>query len=219
MPTHAIQFAETINHFNSLIFSRVTYEELIVMNYSKKENKPLVPNIQNMTDRFNWIGDCIKYCFDECPKNDKIEFVNGLIMFVEKIRELNDIHFLVAISYTLARIEPEIVKSKKYSDDVINFFHEIIELCSFHQNYKKLRNYMNDLEPPYIPFIGVLSKDLMMLDEAQPNKVENGNINWYKWKKVYEYLSSVLNARKMNNTLQNMNEEMFIQIQQLYCFK
>ncbi|EDR26295.1 guanine nucleotide exchange factor, putative [Entamoeba dispar SAW760] len=215
-PGNVMPFAQTLNYFNSLIFSRVTYEELIVMNYSKPENKPLTPNIQNMTERFNWIGDTIVDCFNECPKGDKVQFIQGLILFMKTIQQLKDIHFLVALAYTLPRLDLDSIKSKKISEEDKNYLNEIEELCTFKQNYKYLRAYLSQLETPYIPFIGILSKDLMLIDEGNPDKLGDGTINLYKWRKVYELIQQVLNAKGQTTKNSCYNEEIQILVQRVY---
>ncbi|BFU24226.1 Ras guanine nucleotide exchange factor putative [Entamoeba histolytica] len=216
---NTIALAETLNSFNLVLFSRVTYEELIVMNYNKQENKPLTPNIQNMIERFNWIGSTIVNCFNECPKGDKAQFIQGLILFMKRLQQLKDIHFLVSVVYTLPRLDLDSIKSKKISEEDKNYLNETEELCSFKQNYKYLRAYLSQLETPYIPFIGILSKDLMLIDEGNPDKLGDGTINLYKWRKVYELTQQFLDARPTNPCISSSNEQLQILIQKIYSFK
>ncbi|KAL7719144.1 Guanine nucleotide exchange factor [Entamoeba marina] len=218
-PTQAQGFAQTLVYFNTIIFSRVSYEELIVMNWSNPKNREKTPNLQNMTDRFNWIGDFIVSSFEQCPKGERAKFIEGLLKFMKTLRDLRDIHFLVASMYSLPRLDIEKIKTKKISCDDNAFINEYEQICSFQHNYKRLRTYISQLETPYIPFIGVLSKDLMLVDEGNSDKLSDGTINLFKWRKVYELIQTVLSAQDPNPTLSYSNEELQILVQQVYGFK
>ena len=81
------------------------------------------------------------------------------------------------------------------SQEMNTFLQEMEALCTFQKNYKNLRQFQKELVPPYVPFIAILSKDLIVVDESYPNTVGEGAINLFKWRTVYEMVSEAQNAQ------------------------
>ncbi|ELP83750.1 guanine nucleotide exchange factor, putative [Entamoeba invadens IP1] len=219
LPANVMPLAKVLNYFNTLIFSRVSYEELILINWGSPKNKENTPNLQNMTERFNWIGDTVVRCFNECPKSERVKFIEGIILMMKTFQGMKDIHFLVAITYCLKTIDIDSIKTKKLSSEDNAYLLEMEQLCTFQKNYKFLRQYMQQLETPYIPFIGVVSKDLMLVDEGNPDFVGENLINVYKWRKIYELIEQVIGAKYPQPKLECPNEELQILVQTIYSFK
>ncbi|EMS14244.1 Ras guanine nucleotide exchange factor, putative [Entamoeba histolytica HM-3:IMSS] len=59
----------------------------------------------------------------------------------------------------------------------------------------------------------------MLIDEGNPDKLGDGTINLYKWRKVYELTQQFLDARPTNPCISSSNEQLQILIQKIYSFK
>ncbi|EMS17510.1 Ras guanine nucleotide exchange factor, putative [Entamoeba histolytica HM-3:IMSS] len=56
----------------------------------------------------------------------------------------------------------------------------------------------------------------MLIDEGNPDKLGDGTINLYKWRKVYELIQQVLNAKGQTTKSSCYNEEIQILVQRIY---
>lgn len=55
-----------------------------------------------------------------------------------------------------------------------------------------MRRLWSEAEPPAIPLLVIATKDLTFIEDGNPDKLENGGINFYKWRKVSEVIHNVL---------------------------
>lgn len=64
---------------------------------------------------------------------------------------------------------------------------ELQTLIKNEKNFKVLRECLNSLNPPLVPYLGIFIQDLLAIDESFPNNDENGWVNILKrrkWKRT-----------------------------------
>ena len=76
----------------------------------------------------------------------------------------------------------------------MNYFHKISNFISHANNYKNYRNLINTSKRPFIPYVGLLLKDIFFYDETLKTYNNENLINWDKFRKI----TSVLNFIKEN---------------------
>jgi len=66
------------------------------------------------------------------------------------------------------------------------------ELIEGGDNFRTLREMWSSVEPPAIPFLAITLRDLTFLEDGNPDLLEAGGINCYKWRKIAELIQDVL---------------------------
>jgi son of sevenless-like protein len=57
-------------------------------------------------------------------------------------------------------------------------YDQLNEIISMSANFKTLRELMNELQPPCIPYLGIYLRDFVFILDGNPEKTENGLINF-----------------------------------------
>ena len=70
-------------------------------------------------------------------------------------------------------------------------YEQLQELMSQENNWQKYRQSLGSGDPPCIPYLGVYLTDLTFLDDANPNTLGNGAINFEKRRKLVNLIEEV----------------------------
>jgi len=73
---------------------------------------------------------------------------------------------------------------------VQSLYEEHQEMLSGDLNFKNLRQTTQNADAPSIPVFAIIMKDLIYLDEVF-NEQQNGEINFYKYRKISEMILNV----------------------------
>lgn len=74
---------------------------------------------------------------------------------------------------------------------------DLNDLASGKDNYKNLRTLWANAEPPAIPFLAMTLKDLTFIEDGNPSTLDNGGINFYKWRKLFVAINDCLQYREI----------------------
>jgi len=79
-------------------------------------------------------------------------------------------------------------------------------------NFRALREKWANVEPPAIPFLAITLKDLIFLEDGNPDQLEGGGINCYKWRKIAEIILNALEFQHVSyDPVINQALQMYIQ--------
>jgi hypothetical protein len=74
---------------------------------------------------------------------------------------------------------------------ILGIYDQLLALMSQENNWKLYRECLGSEDPPCIPYLGVYLTDLTFLDDATPNILPNGAINFEKRMKLTEVITEV----------------------------
>ena len=83
----------------------------------------------------------------------------------------------------------------KLSKKTLNYIEKINKFCSGNQCYKKIRKEILKCKGPYIPYIGILLKELTYIEEKK-YIIENNNINITKLTELYSTINKFFEFRR-----------------------
>jgi len=156
------------------------------------------PTIQFATDHFNRLTGLIAsdiLCAKSSHKRKKARahLISHFVDTAELCMEYNNLSSVTAIIYSLSSSPISRLKKtwEKVSKDTMAKFDKLSDIVSPFKNYTKLRAVMTTMQPPCVPFLGILLKDLLFIDEGNPAEV-GGLINFYKHRKVAEKVFLIL---------------------------
>ena len=171
------------------LINKVQRREIYKAIYLKNKKYETSPNVMENIDKFNRltffiIQDILSYDFAK----DRAKIVEKWVKIADYCRERKDYNDCVAINSALNnyiitglnKTMNEISKDKK------ELMKSISRFCRYQGNYKKLREDMDKLDNNefYIPYLGMLLKDLAFFEENSKYIINDILINFEKLENV-----------------------------------
>nr|CAD7397541.1 unnamed protein product [Timema poppensis] len=156
-------FASQVTLLDVPVFRAICSEELVSCAWNKKNKLDVAPNVVS----FWAVQEILK---GSTPKH-RSEILAHFIRIAKKLYDLNNLHSLFAIVsalqsasvYRLNKTWSGITKKEKQT------FDRLAEVFSDKNNWKHLRNHMESLKLPCIPYLGLFLTDLTYIDMAHPH--------------------------------------------------
>ena len=171
------------------LISNINIEELLNSNFTKKDKNVRSPNVMKVIERFDKLGLFIieDICSYDEPKK-RAEAITKWVKIAEQCKNLYNFNDVLVINtcfsnYLMRRI---VMTWKKIPKSTIKSMNELRKFCSNNQCYLNMRKeIVNRRGRFYIPYLGILLKELVNLEEKYKYVLENGNINCLKVQKLY----------------------------------
>ena len=194
--------------------NKIKRKELYNGAFLKKSKLITSPNIVDNINKFNRlisfiIEDILSYDFPQ----DRARVIEKWAYIADYLKTRKDYNDLLAINSALKNFiitglnltwKELTTKTKKLIKELDNF-------CSFNKNYKHFREDMNSLDKNnfYVPYLGLLLKDLNYYEEKF-KYIENGNmINFEKINGVQKTIDQFFRFKKIKDKMVvNLNEEL-----------
>ena len=200
------EIGEKLISISKSLINKVQRREIYKAIFLKNKKHETSPNVMENIDKSNRltffiIEDILSYDFAK----DRTKIVEKWINIAEYCKERRDYNDLVAINLALNnyiitglnKTMKEISKDKKDLMKTLNKF------CRYQGNYKKLREDMNKLEynDPYIPYLGMLLKDIAFFEENSKYIINGVLINLEKLQNVQLAVSQFFNFQNAKEKL------------------
>ena len=168
--------------------------------FLKKNKEKTSPNVLENIDKFNRliffiIQDILSYDFAK----DRCKIVEKWIKIADYCRSRKDYNDVVAINsalnnYIITGLKKTMNEVSKEKKDLGK---QISKLCRVQGNYKKMREDMKSLQYNdfYVPYLGMILKDLAFFEENSQYLVNDVLINMEKLEKVQIAVSDFFNFK------------------------
>ena len=183
------EIAISLTSISYKLINNINIEELLNSNFSKKDKNVRSPNVMKLIERFDKLGLFIieDICSYDEPKK-RAEAITKWVKIAEQCKNLYNFNDVLVINtcfsnYLMRRI---VLSWKKLPKSTIKSMNELKKFCSNNQCYLNMRKeIINRRGRFYIPYLGILLKELVNLEEKYKYVLENGNINCLKIQKIY----------------------------------
>jgi len=183
------EIAISLTHVSYNLLCNINIEELLNTNFSKKDKHVRAPNVMKVIEHFDKLVLFIieDICSYDEPKR-RAEAITKWIKIAEQCKNLYNFNDLLVINtcfsnYLMRRM---VLTWKKVPKSTFKKMNELKKFCSNNQCYLNFRREMvNRRGRFYVPYLGILLKEIVNIEEKNKYVLDNGNINCLKIQKLY----------------------------------
>ncbi|XP_050990743.1 RAS guanyl-releasing protein 4 isoform X2 [Labeo rohita] len=162
-----------------------------VVHGSVRDNPALERSVMLCNGVSQWVQLMI---LNKHTSQQRAEVFTKFIHVAQKLRALQNFNTLMAVIGGLCHSSISRLKdtASLLSSDVTKTLSELTELLSSYSNYSNYRRVYNECTGFKVPILGVHLKDLISLNEALPDYLEDDKINLGKLQHLYSNISDLL---------------------------
>ncbi|XP_059362277.1 RAS guanyl-releasing protein 1-like [Carassius carassius] len=187
------EMAEHLSYLEFKNFCNVSFLDYrsYVVHGSVRYNPALERSVMLCNGVSQWVQLMI---LNKHTSQQRAEVFTKFIHVAQKLRALQNFNTLMAVIGGLCHSSISRLKdtASLLSSDVTKTLSELTELLSSYSNYSNYRRVYNDCTGFKVPILGVHLKDLISLNEALPDYLEDDKINLGKMQHLYSNISDLL---------------------------
>ena len=191
------------------LMANISVFELLNSNFSKKDRASRAPNVMKLIKRFDELNLFIieDICSYDKPKR-RAEAITKWIKIAEQCKNLYNFNDTLVINTCFSNyLMKRLVLTWKYvPNSSLKILNNLKKFCTNDQCYINIRReMMNRKNRFYVPYLGILLKEIVNLEEKYKYILANGNINCCKIQKLSILINQFFNFKNNPLTKTNIN--------------
>ncbi|XP_069577093.1 RAS guanyl-releasing protein 4 [Brachyistius frenatus] len=187
------EMAEHLSYLEFKNFCHVSFLDYrsYVVRGSVRDNPPLERSVMMCNGVSQWVQLMI---LSRHTAQQRAQVFTKFIHVAQKLRALQNFNTLMAVTGGLCHSSISRLKdtSNLLPPDITKALSEMTELLSSRSNYSNYRRVYNECSGFKVPILGVHLKDLISLNEALPDYIDEEKINLSKLQHLYSNINDLL---------------------------
>ena len=184
-------FSAIINYVHFSLYKRLKEKDIIM--YGQK-GTTYNSRIKLLTKSYNWLSEMISNLITKCPLASQSQLFNFIMKASRIFYEKKNYLALCAFVYSFHKIKDFDDLKANMEKDIQELVDKLKVLCSMDDNLKNLREEMKSTVGPMVPFVPILTKDIIINDETFASYLKKTNhYNFNKLRKAHELAQKYLN--------------------------
>ena len=204
-----MEIAQYLTCISYQLMRNISHKELLNKNFESKERFTKSPNVMKVIDRFNkLILFIIEDIFSYDKKKERCKCIEKWVEVAIKLKDLHNYNDLVMINTCFVNITLNKLKLtfKKLSTKYKNIIKEMNAFCSSKQCYINIRRLIfNNKGIPHIPYLGIILKEIINIEEMK-YIIDENNINCNKLIKIYNVINKFNEFKKTKFSFEKSKE-------------
>ncbi|XP_063051931.1 rap guanine nucleotide exchange factor 1 [Engraulis encrasicolus] len=195
------EIADQLTLLDAELFYKIEIPEVLL--WAKEQNEEKSPNLTQFTEHFNnmsyWVRSIIML---QEKAQDREKLLLKFIKIMKHLRKLNNFNSYLAI---LSALDSAPIRRLEWQKTTSEGLEEYCTLIDSSSSFRAYRAALAEVEPPCIPYLGLILQDLTFVHLGNPDLIE-GKVNFSKRWQQFNILDSMRRFQQVHYDLKH-NEE------------
>ncbi|NXI96567.1 RPGF1 factor, partial [Psophia crepitans] len=183
---HSHEIAEQLTLLDAELFYKIEIPEVLL--WAKEQNEEKSPNLTQFTEHFNnmsyWVRSIIML---QEKAQDRERLLLKFIKIMKHLRKLNNFNSYLAI---LSALDSAPIRRLEWQKQTSEGLAEYCTLIDSSSSFRAYRAALADVEPPCIPYLGLILQDLTFVHLGNPDYIDS-KVNFSKRWQQFNILDSM----------------------------
>ncbi|KAM9475372.1 rap guanine nucleotide exchange factor 1 isoform 1-T1 [Clarias gariepinus] len=195
------EIADQLTLLDAELFYKIEIPEVLL--WAKEQNEEKSPNLTQFTEHFNnmsyWVRSLIIL---QEKAQDREKLLLKFIKIMKHLRKLNNFNSYLAI---LSALDSAPIRRLEWQKQTSEGLEEYCTLIDSSSSFRAYRAALADVEPPCIPYLGLILQDLTFVHLGNPDYF-NGKVNFSKRWQQFNILDSMRRFQQVHYNLKHNDD-------------
>ncbi|XP_053710768.1 rap guanine nucleotide exchange factor 1b isoform X5 [Synchiropus splendidus] len=195
------EVADQLTLLDAELFYKIEIPEVLL--WAKEQNEEKSPNLTQFTEHFNNMSYWVRSLIIQQEKaQDREKLLLKFIKIMKHLRKLNNFNSYLAI---LSALDSAPIRRLEWQKQTSEGLEEYCTLIDSSSSFRAYRAALAEVEPPCIPYLGLILQDLTFVHLGNPDLIE-GKVNFSKRWQQFNILDSMRRFQQVHYELKR-NED------------
>ncbi|XP_066569044.1 rap guanine nucleotide exchange factor 1 isoform X2 [Amia ocellicauda] len=195
------EIADQLTLLDAELFYKIEIPEVLL--WAKEQNEEKSPNLTQFTEHFNnmsyWVRSIIIL---QEKAQDREKLLLKFIKIMKHLRKLNNFNSYLAI---LSALDSAPIRRLEWQKQTSEGLEEYCTLIDSSSSFRAYRAALADVEPPCIPYLGLILQDLTFVHLGNPDLID-GKVNFSKRWQQFNILDSMRRFQQVHYDLKRNDD-------------
>ncbi|XP_036835372.1 rap guanine nucleotide exchange factor 1 isoform X5 [Oncorhynchus mykiss] len=195
------EIADQLTLLDAELFYKIEIPEVLL--WAKEQNEEKSANLTQFTEHFNnmsyWVRSIIIL---QEKAQDREKLLLKFIKIMKHLRKLNNFNSYLAI---LSALDSAPIRRLEWQKTTSEGLEEYCTLIDSSSSFRVYRAALADVEPPCIPYLGLILQDLTFVHLGNPDQI-NGKVNFSKRWQQFNILDSMRRFQQVHYDLKHNDD-------------
>uniref|UniRef100_A0A673LGF0 CRK SH3-binding GNRP n=1 Tax=Sinocyclocheilus rhinocerous TaxID=307959 RepID=A0A673LGF0_9TELE len=195
------EIADQLTLLDAELFYTIEIPEVLL--WAKEQNEEKSPNLTQFTEHFNNMSYWVRSLIIQQEKaQDREKLLLKFIKIMKHLRKLNNFNSYLAI---LSALDSAPIRRLEWQKQTSEGLEEYCTLIDSSSSFRVYRAALADVEPPCIPYLGLILQDLTFVHLGNPDLID-GKINFSKRWQQFNILDTMRRFQQVHYDLKHNDD-------------